>query len=372
LVLGDFHKQGGISRYAAELAERFVKEHETHIITTNYRYKISNLIVHKKPMMPGRSWFLQRLFTIYYNTKYSSKVKNKFDIDIINQNGSESLSCDVVTMHSCHKAWVKEYKSWGPLQYVRGSTNLSDRIVLPIEKRILEKGSKKIISVSEGVKREILENYNVSEEKIAVIPNGVDLEEFKPDSEKRIETRSQYNIDENDVVLLFTGYEFRRKGLEHIIRALPYTDKNTKLFAVGKSNPKPFQKLANELGVSDNIIFTGFVPEIRDYYAASDIFVFPTAYEPFGLVITEAMATGIPVITSNLAGAAELITDWHDGLLLNDPNNANNIAEKINMLVEDESLRKRMGQNARKTAENYSWDRIARMTLEVYEEILNW
>lgn len=369
LVLGDFHKQGGISRYAAELAERFVKEHETHIITTNYSYKIPNLIVHKKPMMPGRSWFLQRLYTIYYNTRYSNKIKSEFDIDIINQNGSESLSCDVVTMHSCHKAWVREYKSWGLLQYIRGSINLSDRIVLPIEGRILEKGSKKIISVSEGVKREILENYNVPEEKITVIPNGVDLEEFSPDPQKRIEIRNQYNIDENDIVLLFTGYEFRRKGLEYVIKALPDIGKNAKLFAVGKSNPKPFQKLANKLGVSDNVIFTGFVQEIKDYYAASDIFVFPSTYEPFGLVITEAMATGIPAITSDLAGAAELITNGYDGLLLSDPENVNDIVEKINMLIEDENLRKQMGKNARKTAENYSWDEIARRTIEVYKEV---
>jgi len=367
LVLGDFHKQGGISKCAAELAERFVKEHETHIITTNYIYKIPNLIVHKKPMMPGRSWFLQRLYTIYCNTRYSNKIKSEFDIDIINQNGSESLSCDVVTMHSCHKAWVREYKSWGLLQYIRGSINLSDRIVLPIEARILEKGSKKIISVSEGVKREILENYNVPEDKIAVIPNGVDLEEFSPDPQKRIEIRNQYNIDENDIVLLFTGYEFKRKGLEYIIRALPKIDKNVKLFAVGKSNPKPFQKLANKLGVSDNIIFTGFVQEISDYYAASDIFVFPTAYEAFSLATLEAVASGLPILATKVNGTEELIDDRHNGFFIKrDPAD---ISEKINILIEDETLRKQMGKNARETAENYSWDEIARRTMEVYEEV---
>jgi UDP-glucose:(heptosyl)LPS alpha-1,3-glucosyltransferase len=376
-VAGEINKQGGISRYVAELAERYVRKYETHAITTNCAYKIPDLIVHKKPDIQKPLW-RRRLYNIYYNNKYSKQIKKSFDIDIIHLNGGEALFCDVYTMHSCHKAWIKHYKSWGILQNIRASINISDRIALPIEKKLINEGSKKIISVSQRIKKEILENYDVREEKITVIPNGVDLDEFNPDAEKREEIRNKFGIEENDIVLMFSGREFERKGLEYIIKALPEVDKNVKLFVVGKSDPKhaielpfrfDFQSLANKLGVSDSIIFTGFVPEIKDYYAASDIFVFPTAYEPFGLVITEAMASGLPVITSKSAGAAELIRDGHDGLLLDEPNNVNKIAEKIKFLIENESIRRQIGRNARKTAKDYSWDEIAKRTMEVYEEV---
>ncbi|RLG25030.1 hypothetical protein DRN76_03270 [Methanosarcinales archaeon] len=366
LIVRIINKQGGISRYVAELAERFAAKHETHLLTTIYNYEIQDLIIHKKPMIKKPLW-LQFLSNVYYNAKYAKKIKDENHIDVVGSNAVESWECDIVTMHSCHKAWNKYYRSWDLLRNIRGVIDPYNIGVLTVERHVLEKGSKKIISVSEGVKREILENYNVPEDKIAVIPNGVDLEEFSPDPQKRIEIRNQYNIDENDIVLLFTGYEFKRKGLEYIIRALPKIDKNVKLFAVGKSNPKPFQKLANKLGVSDNIIFTGFVQEISDYYAASDIFVFPTAYEAFSLATLEAVASGLPILATKVNGTEELIDDRHNGFFIKrDPAD---ISEKINILIEDETLRKQMGKNARETAENYSWDEIARRTMEVYEEV---
>jgi len=360
------NKWWGVSRYVAELAERFVKSHETHLLTTDYDYKVPNVIVHKKPMIRKPLW-LRVLSNAYYNTKYSKKIKEQFDINIVNSQSIDSLFCDVVTMHSCHKAWDKHYQSWGWMQKVRSVVDPSNQIVLAIEKHVLEKGSKKIISVSEGVKREILENYDVPKDKIEVIHSGVDLDEFKPDVEKREKIRTKYGIDENDVVLMFSGHEFKRKGLRYIIEALPDVKKNVKLLVVGRDNPRRYQKLASKLGVLDKIIFAGFVPKIADYYAASDVFVFPTAYEAFSLVTIEAVASALSILATKVNGTEELIEDGYNGFFIKrDPKD---IAAKVNLLVEHEKLRKQMGRNARKTAKNYSWDEVARRTLEVYEEV---
>jgi len=103
LISRGLNKHGGISRYVAELAERFVKEHETHLLTTKYDYKVANLIVHKKPVIE-RPYWLQIASNAYYNTKYTKKLKEKFNIDVVHSNGSESLFCYVLTMHSCHRA----------------------------------------------------------------------------------------------------------------------------------------------------------------------------------------------------------------------------------------------------------------------------
>lgn len=378
LISAEINKHGGISRCVAELAERFVKKHETHLLTTNYDYEVRKLIVHKKPMIRKPFW-LQVLSNAYYNTKYAKKIKDEILIDIVSSNGAESLFCDIVTMHSCHKAAIKamnkvskeelsypKYLFYKTVRWVIPT----NRVVLAIEKCVLEKGSKKIIAVSEGVKREILENYDVPEDKIIVIPNGVDIDEFKPDEERKKSVRERYGIKEDEFVLMFSGYEFKRKGLKYIIEALPKVKGNVKLLVVGEDNPELYKELALKLGFLDNIIFAGFVPDISEYYAASDIFVFPTRYEPFGLVITEAMASGVAVITSRNAGAAELMSDGHDGVLLNDSTNQDEIAERINLLAEDEKLREQIGINARKTAEKYSWDEVAKRTMDVYKEMV--
>ena len=367
LIARGFNKHGGISRYVAELAERFVKEHETHLLTTKYDYKVANLIVHKKPMIEKPYW-LQIASNAYYNTKYAKKLKEKFNIDVVHSNGSESLFCDVLTMHSCHKAWVKYYKSWSWLQNARATIDPLNWVVLSVEKRVIEKGSKKIIAVSEGVKREILENYNVSEDKIVVIPNGVDLDEFKSDKVKRRNIRKVYGIADDEIVLMFSGYEFRRKGLEYIIKALPLVKGKVKLLVVGKDNPNYYKKLASKLRVLDKIIFAGFVPDISEYYAASDIFIFPTAYEAFSLATLEAVASSLPILATKVNGTEELIIDSYNGFFIR--REPNDIANKINILVEDESLRKQMSRNARKTAEKYSWDEVAKRTLKVYEEVV--
>jgi len=368
LISRGFNKHGGISRYVAELAERFVKKHETHLLTTKYEYKIPNLIVHKKPIIMKPFW-LQILSNAYYNTKYAKKLKEKLKIDIVHSQGSESLFCDVLTMHSCHRAWVNHYKSWNVTKNIRANLNPTNRVVLQLEKKAVETGSKVIIAVSEGVKREILKYYNVREDKIVVIPNGVDLEEFKPDKKKRRKIREMYGIEDNEIVIMFSGHEFERKGLRYIIEALPMIkDRDIiKLLVVGRGNPEIYARLAEELNVRENVIFAGFVPDITEYYAASDIFVFPTAYEAFSLATLEAVASGLPILATKVNGTEELIEDGYNGFFIKrDPSD---IAEKINLLVEDDDLRKQMSKNARKTAERYSWDRVAKRYIEVYEEV---
>jgi len=377
LVLRSFNKKGGISRYTAELAERFVKSNEVHLLTTNYDYEIPNLIVHKKPMIKKPFWF-QILLNAYYNTKYSKNLKKKFDIDIIHSQGAESLNCDVLTAHSCHRASIKKHNeifkrecSFPKYFFFKIARWLwpLNRIVLSIEKRVIEKGSKKIIAVSKEVKREILENYKVPPEKIVVIPNGVDLEKFKPNPSKRQEIRNKYNIKPNEKLLMFCGHNFRGKGLKFVIEALSNLSKEVKLLVVGGDNPAPYIKLASKLGVKNRIIFTGTVSKnIENYYQASDIFVFPTYYESFGLVVLEAMACGLPVLVSKVNGLEDIIKEGENGFFIKrDPED---IRQKVNVLIRNKDLKNQISKNARKTAEKYSWDEVAKKTLQVYRKVL--
>jgi UDP-glucose:(heptosyl)LPS alpha-1,3-glucosyltransferase len=164
------------------------------------------------------------------------------------------------------------------------------------------------------------------------------------------------------------GLDLERKGLEYLIRALPLVKDGIKLLITGTANFQPYKQLAISLSVLDKIIFTGFVPEIKDYFAVSDIFVFPSLYEAFPGTVLEAAASGLPILTTKINGAEEVVTDGANGFFIKrDPED---IAKKINLLAGDKKLRKQMGENIYKKAQKYSWEEAARKTAEIYKEIL--
>ena len=361
------NKCGGISRYVAEIAERVSVNNEVHILSAWCDLSSPNFILHRYSI-PRKPYFLQIAISFLKVSSLARKLYEKFNFDVIHSSECEGNYQHIITAHSCVRGAYEKLK-WNNI-LVDAIRRIRPFVVLGLKLEMLiyaKRKYNKIIAVSKGVKDELIHYYNLPSEDIVVIPNGVDLEEFKPDKEKRRKIRETYGIADDEVVLMFSGYEFRRKGLEYIIKVLPQVKEDVKLLVVGKDNPEPYKKLASKLGVSNKIIFTGFVPDISEYYAASDVFVFPTLYEPFGLVITEALASGLPVIVSEFAGATDIMNDGREGLLLKNPINPKEIAEKVNILVEDENLRNQMSRNARKTAEKYSWDIIAEKTLKVYE-----
>lgn len=363
-----FNKQGGIARYVVELAERFVREHEVHLLTSRYEDTVEGLIVHENKI-PWKPISLQVASNALLNISRISALKNA-GVDVVNSQGAEALNSDVVTMQSCQKAAVRKFGSDRGITYsLLKSLEPRNNVVLAIEKHVLNH-SKKIIAISQSVKKEIIENYRIPEEKIDVIYSGVNLSEFNPGNRREYRNliRQKHGIESTDFILMFSGWEFKRKGLQYIIEALPSMENNVKLLAVGGADKTSYENLATKLEVRDRTIFVGHQKNISEYYAASDVFVFPTSYEPFGLVITEAMASGLPVVTTKTAGAAELITDGVDGMLLNSPYDSSEVAEKVNYILNN-NLGDKMGSKARKTAEKYSWDNVAEKTLEVYKSV---
>jgi glycosyltransferase involved in cell wall biosynthesis len=130
-----------------------------------------------------------------------------------------------------------------------------------------------------------------------------------------------------------------------------------------------FQARASELGLNP-VVFVGFQKDVVPYFAAADAFVFPTRYEPFGMVITEAMAAALPVVTTASAGASEVITPGVDGLVLQDPDDADALALALDDLLADPARRAAMGAAAREAAKRVDWDYVAAETLKVYEDLL--
>ncbi len=350
------------SRYVGEVGKLFACDNEVHVFAHEHDELDRRIIFHGVPAF-SKNFYLQEASFI---TLATAMLKaQKFDATMAQP--TRFFSPDVGYMQFVYREWANYKKANGiPAAF-------GDSVLPAIESANVRK-AKKIITMSQVLKDEVLKNYNIPDEKVEVIYSGVNCEEFSPENRKlyNSEIRKKLGIEENDIVLLFVGNPYNRKGLEYAVRALPLmNEKRVKLLVMGKDlgdeKIANYQALAKKIGAGDKLVYGGFTNEIRKYFSVGDIFVFPTLYEPFGLVITEAMASGMPDVVSRCAGAAELIEDGKEGLLLDSPKNPEEIAEKINYLI-DNNLFRKMGKAARAKAETFTWDRTSEQMLSVLEE----
>jgi glycosyltransferase involved in cell wall biosynthesis len=232
------------------------------------------------------------------------------------------------------------------------------------EKQSCQK-SQVMVAVSEGIKQELID-IGVSEDKIRVILNGVDVEEFAP---ALTADRHKLGLPKGVTLALFAGdIRTNRKNLDTVLKALVNVP-NLHLAVVGNADRSPYPQLANQLGLSDRVHFLGFRRDIAEIMKAVDFFVFPSRYEPFGMVVSEAMATGIPVITTAVSGAAEIVTP-ESGIVLSDTEDVVGLAAGMARLAGDRQLRLQMGKSARAIAEQHSWKSKAEAYIDLFEEYL--
>jgi len=213
-----------------------------------------------------------------------------------------------------------------------------------------------------------LRRLGVEADRIRVIPNGVDLKEFE-DVPKRREPGDEF-------ALLFVGRCYpRQKGLEHLISALRLLLAKWKihLTIAGEDwgGTETLRALAKALGVEKHITFTGALPrrDVINAYASADAFVLPSLFEPFGIVLLEAMAAGLPVIASRVGGIAEVVSDGKTGLLVQ-TGDSQSLANAVASLISDADLRRRLGAAGRVQAAGYSWDGIVPQILDVYHDAM--
>jgi len=265
-----------------------------------------------------------------------------------------------------HREWLlqreKAAQGLNPFKGLKGffiNLNPLHAVLLNLEKRLFsDKRLRKVVANSNRVKQEIIRHYGLPEEKICVIYNGINAAEFagRVAAADRAGVRKELAVSGDECLLLFVGSGFERKGLIYLIRALgPLADvgKKPRLVVVGKGNPARYRKEAERLGVADRVIFKGAVRDAARFYAAADVFVLPSIYEPFSNACLEAMAVGLPVVTSRMNGASEIITEPVNGAVIEDPTDHLEIAKKIALFL-DTQKRRLSGEAARRTAFEYS------------------
>jgi UDP-glucose:(heptosyl)LPS alpha-1,3-glucosyltransferase len=246
------------------------------------------------------------------------------------------------------------------------------RQVRALERRQYATTAGVIIPVSRMVQTHLQTLHGVDPVRMRLVYNGVDAQYFS--SEHRLQYREMIRGRlglQHETLFLFVARNFRLKGLATVLRALHILVADSQpvhLAVVGGGPIETFQRFAARLGVSKHVTFCGFVEETIPYYAAADVFVFPTFYDPCSLVALEAWASGLPVITSRCNGAAELMTPGEEGFVVDNPRDARQVALQMECLL-DESIRARMARAARILALEHSSEKKFAALMEIYRQV---
>jgi UDP-glucose:(heptosyl)LPS alpha-1,3-glucosyltransferase len=195
-------------------------------------------------------------------------------------------------------------------------------------------GYARLLALTDEVKSDVMSIYGVPETAVDVLAYGFDPDMFNPSRKERYraDARARFGYNDEDRVLLFVGNELERKGFDTVLKAVGLLDDPTvRLLGAGHVAPNSdmYRSLIERLGLTDRVQWVGSSRDVALLHAASDVFVLPTRYEAWGLVIVEALGSGLPVVTTRLAGAALTVEEKKTGLLLRDPEDPTELAEAI-------------------------------------------
>lgn len=257
--------------------------------------------------------------------------------------------------------------------------------IAPIPQKITQETIKMIIShlsykidcitaPSESMKG-LIRSYGIKN-RIEIIPNAIELDSFQEKNEQKCsEIKKRYNLKEEDKIILYVGRIAREKSIDKIIKALAVIKKKgfskMKLLIVGQGPAMDeLSQLVKALRVEEDVIFTGVVSneEISHYYKIAYLFTIASTSESFGIVIIEALASGIPVLAVRAPGAVDILTDGVDGLLTED--NVEKFANSLEKLIIEPGLREKLSEGALRTSQRYSIDVISDRMLDLYREII--
>jgi glycosyltransferase involved in cell wall biosynthesis len=289
--------------------------------------------------------------------------RNRAKIGILHVNGGLTwASPDVNSAHFVHGAWLKNaFFPWRKpyFTYQRIYTCVSARWELPA---FLQ--SRLVVAVSKKVAAE-LRFIGVPSEKITVIYNGVDTNEFCPG----LSRRERFGLPAGVPLFLFAGdIRTRRKNLDTVLLALAEVC-DLHLAVAGDLLGSPFPALAKKLGLSDRVHFLDRVKQMPALMRSVDALVFPSRYECMSLVLLEALATGLPILTAETAGGAEIIGSA--GRVLQNPDDIQTLAKWMGELKDDPLLRQSMGEQGRITALAHNWKEMAEQYTSLYKRVEN-
>ncbi len=366
LVVHDARPGGGQDRYTLELANGLSVGHDVTLVAASAE-GLSRAVRWHRVAVPRRPWILRAA----QFTSKARRIVNAGQWDIVHTIGGAMPGATVITAQFCQAAWAAaQRKARLPLVlpieriYRDMNTGIAERS----ERRAARnKGLQALIAVSKRTASEWQTWYDLATSDITIVPNGVDVTRFTPGAPAdRGAILSALGIAADARILLTVG-ALLRKGIETSLQALKQLPEDVHLVAVGGGPHERIRTLAHELGVSRRCHLLRPVADIERYYRAADVFLFPTRYEPFGMVIVEALASELPVVVSACSGATEWATHEQHAMIVPDALNAEAFAHDVKRVLTDHDLARQLRTNGRELAAQFTWERVVRDTERVYE-----
>jgi UDP-glucose:(heptosyl)LPS alpha-1,3-glucosyltransferase len=234
-------------------------------------------------------------------------------------------SCDVYRAgDGVHRGWLARRRKFElPLKQFARALNRKHRDLLQLEESLFtNRNAARVIVASQMVKNEIVDFYGYPADNIDIVRNGVPLDTFRFDPKIREETRESLKLKSDQIALLFAGSGWERKGLLFAIQAMALCrNRKMRLLVAGRGNKNIYKTTRLRFWREEPVQFLGEVADVTRLYAAADIFILPTIYDPFSNACLEALACGLPVITTRANGFSEIIEDGVHGSIVDDAGN---------------------------------------------------
>lgn len=374
MVALDFHRQGGSEGRTAHLVDRLVAAgHEVHLVGARIHGTWDSRAVLRPVHTAAHPHWLE----VLQFSRSATALVRAGGFDIVH-NQIRPFAPGVVTVGGgSHRFYLREV-----LPQEKGSGGAALKrcmplhlVLLALERRGFQSDRCPFIIANSCLSREgVLKYYAYPPERVVVAYNGVDAERFSPEARRRYrnQRRTALGIGPEDFLVLFVGAGFARKGLGPLMDAtarLQARGLRPHLVVVGAGSTGAWRSRAVRLGLAGRVSFVGHVADPEAYYAAADVFSLPTFFDPFANATLEAMASGLPVVTSRRNGAAEILRPGVDGLIVDRPDDVGGLAEALAFL-QDPARRAAVGERARETAVKYRWDGPLEQTLQVYRAVL--
>ena len=361
-------KRHGTERRIAEWIARLPADYEIHIYSQRVEdVDLARMHWHRIPQLPGPHLFnfLWWLAANHLWRWWDARVRG-LRPDLVYTAGTNCWDADLISVHIVFAEFVR--MSGHELSFLGNPTRfwprlahrwLYYRLIMSLERAMYTNPATGLILIARKTAEDLKRHYGLAG-PFPVVYIGLDKEIFNPELRlrNRPAARAQLGLGDDVFALVLVGNDWKKKGLANLIEALAQLkDLPLVLVVAGKDDAAPYQNRLREVGLDGKVKFCPPRADVQWYYAAADVYVGPSLEDTFAQPPAEAMACGLPVITTATNGTAEIMTDGVDGLILQDPNDVAGLALRIRRLYEHPEERERIAAQAAVTAAEYTWDR---------------
>lgn len=364
-----YNQQGGVSNVMAQLAMRASTRYDVTVAAGEFLDWDDELCRVQVPMPPKPNWVQVPSFAMASRSRVKRSKPR-----IIHAHDPQYIGADLYTAHSCFKSYIRRERESAGLAKGILSRLYPPHVSASVMSRLAYGNAPLIVAVSGSIRAEIIEEHKLAADRVRVVYNGVDLDRFSTSGRgsARLRLESELSLDlQSKLLLIFVGYEFDRKRLDVVLKAMAQLEpEQSHLLVVGGADATRYVQLARDLGVASQVSFMGHRSDVADLLKASDVFVFPTKYEAASLAILEAAAAGLAVVTTDVAMAGEVFLDGETALLVSNRDSHYEVAARLKLLASDRLLVSSLGHQAANLAKKFSWESIWGQYDALYEELL--